>query len=171
MFRPWFPRVRGRKALGSAALGSAVLLSAIVLLVAPTEARAAGCTDVQFQAEASGSACVCPNTEYRIAYDGGGGGHCTDVSVTLYTVNTFSLTKRASTGGGSSQNSRSGHTTGSKTNPIKSTDKVAVKVECKDGECAGKSKWVVGAGSGGSVPGVPVTQLGQCAAQHPGCAP
>jgi hypothetical protein len=147
-----------------------------VLLALPAVFRsdpafAGECTGEQFAQDAFGSACVCPGTEYRVAYAGTGGDHCQDVSVTLYTVNTFSLTKRGSASGGSSQNTRGGSSSGTKSNPIQGSDKVAVKVECKAGDCAGKSKYVVGAGSGSSVPGVTVSSLTQCASDHEGCKP
>jgi hypothetical protein len=145
------------------------VLSALPAVFGPNTAQAADCTSAQFQEEAYGNACVCPGTEYRVAYAGTGGDHCKDVAVTLYTVNTFSMTKRGSASGGPPDNTRGGHSTGGKNNPIQGTDKVAVKVECKDGDCAGKSKYVVGAGSGSSVPGVPVSSLPQCAADHEGC--
>lgn len=145
------------------------LLLAFPAVCRTNTAQAADCTGAQFQEEAYGNACLCPGTEYRVAYAGTGGDHCQDVAVTLYTVNTFSKTKRGSASGGSSQNTRGGGSSGTKTNPIQGTDKVAVKVECKDGDCAGKSKYVVGAGSGSSVPGVTVTSLPQCAEDNEGC--
>jgi hypothetical protein len=147
----------------------AVLLALLPLALPTDAAQAEGCTAEQFAQEAYGGACVCPGTEYKVAYSATGGDHCKDVAVTLYTVNTFTLTKRGSAGGGSSQNTRGGSTSGTKSNPIQGTDKVAVKVECKQGDCAGRSTYVVGAGSGSSVPGVTVTSLSQCEANHEGC--